>query len=499
MSAATLLAIIAATGVTYDWRPLDDDQGGYEYVVNVEPELAKAALAGGGRTFASDVPDHVGQVRSVRVIIGERGGEPQLAHTDMVPLRHAVAKPVIEETARKHTVLQQSYPAMNSLEQGFQQQSQQFYNEAQQQRKSIGSELSRGMDKLTTETQNALRNGAEMIEGTAQNMRDGLRSVVQPGGNQAAPSGGYQPYSYNAGASQPPYSGQPTAQPNVYANGAYPQNTAQQNTAQQNPGQQNPGATPTYPQLSPPTTQAPPSNWTAGNQNTTTPAGGYAGNDYRNNGADQRYPNQSYSQQQQQPGASPRAHVDFVGAGGPYANDDSMVSLPRESDRGASNNYGQQPYQQQRPTQQSGWDNSVGGAGNTTADNQSNTDPWGPWPTTATPTSTQQPAPGQQQVGYGSGAGNPPGANPSGWVPPIDNQAQTPSLPPVGGQATDGASPPTAPQTDRTTWFPLVLVAAIGSIAWNFYLGMNYIDARNKYRAALRRSGKAYADAFDEV
>jgi hypothetical protein len=34
---------------------------------------------------------------------------------------------------------------------------------------------------------------------------------------------------------------------------------------------------------------------------------------------------------------------------------------------------------------------------------------------------------------------------------------------------------------------------------WNFYLGMNYIDARNKYRAALRRSGRAYSEAFEDA
>lgn len=43
-------------------------------------------------------------------------------------------------------------------------------------------------------------------------------------------------------------------------------------------------------------------------------------------------------------------------------------------------------------------------------------------------------------------------------------------------------------------WELLVVstLGCLGSLAANLYLGMNYIDLRHKFRAALRRGGRGY-------
>lgn len=261
MDAIWALLAVAVTGVTYDWRPIDESPAGEsaaEYLVQVEPAVIEAVRNGGIEVIESNVPEGVGPIKRIRLVLGgsqsatelavDAAGVPSGKQSQAAAARRRVAKPAVTkpglaETAKRHTVKQQSSQqplgqnfanglnnAADQLEQGFQQASQGVQNGFNQvgqatadtrdaftqpfnnqsfatqgaaaERKSIGSELLKGAGRLRENTRDALRNTGEAIEGTVRNVGDGLRSVVT-GGAQGAPapaaagSGAYNPYSYN--------------------------------------------------------------------------------------------------------------------------------------------------------------------------------------------------------------------------------------------------------------------------------------------------------------
>ncbi|TWT37551.1 hypothetical protein KOR34_25040 [Posidoniimonas corsicana] len=486
MPTAFLFAALAATAVTYEWRPVDDAQGGHEYVVTVEQELLQAAEEGGPSTFRSDVPQDVKRIRSVVVKLGDG------------PQRHGVLKPPVDAEAIddeqfapiRHTVYQQTYPPQGyppqgyppvptAMEQGFSE----YNTPAAEPRKSIGSQLAKGTEKVIDGTGRVIKDTGEAIEGTALNIRDGFRHMVNPTATTttttaavATPQapGAYQPYAYNQQTPTAAYPPIPSLTPTAASPQGYP-------------GSSGPPVltTPTGAQ-SPPPGQSPP----------PLPPSGLPSASGGNPSVD---PSQ-YSGQ-----TAPRGGQAFVS----FSEQEEETFAPiRDSRSDNSNSYRTNQVQSHQPPAQGQYapNNQYPPGGQQSQPPAANDDPWPPWP------DSNQSAPPYNHGQYAGGAngGYPPrpttasygpsaggqAPDPASWNPnSIDGQAS------VGGQQNDqqsaGADPP--PSSGKSSWYAVVAVAAIGSIAWNFYLGMNYIDARNKYRAALRRSGRAYSEVIDDM
>lgn len=517
MCSSLMLATLAAFGVTYQWQPIEDGQGGHEYVVTVEPELIQAALDGDAKTFASDVPANVKQVRRVRIVLGDGQQESVqdlVQEAGSAVKRHNVARPDFDKPTLgadepvRHTVRQYSYSnqptgSQSAMEQGFQQ----YNTPTAEQRKSIGGELYKGAEKVVDETGRVLRDAGEATRGTFENMRDGVRSVLTgptPTAAAAQPNGAYQPYSYNqpSPTSAPLYTAPTGAAGNQYP--TYSQPTGNQPTGAAQPGStwQSNQSQPSYQQ---PTGQQQPTTTAPGGQYagpSATPTGVSQPTDYRNSNppayGDNRFSNTQYSNQgnTNPQNGSPNSNPSFVNLIDPSGDSaPDLVDLSPTGQSGGNNQPGYQPPAGQWPQAP-----SVPNPGSTAGQN-SQSDPWGAWPASNQGGATQQPS-NQPPTGYGSNY--PPAGgqytgnqNPNNWPGAIDTPGPSGQNPQAGQPVQMGEGLPA--NNASYPWMTLVTVAAIGSIAWNFFLGMNYIDARNKYRAALRRTGRAYSDAYDDA
>ena len=96
MVTAVCMALVAAMGVGFGWQPMPDGSPRYEYIVEIEPEMLQSLAAGRSIPIVSDVPQGVGPIARVRVVVG-RGkverrlfkpvvGEPQAADATGVVL-----------------------------------------------------------------------------------------------------------------------------------------------------------------------------------------------------------------------------------------------------------------------------------------------------------------------------------------------------------------------------------------------------------------------------
>ncbi len=112
------LLAAAALSVDYGWQPLDG--GGFEYIIQIEPELLDSLLA--GESLRSDLPNYMRDVRSYRVQVGRgevpRLGNPQATVAQAPPHRHdareQMAEPPIEKPRDRWTPYgeaQQATPA----------------------------------------------------------------------------------------------------------------------------------------------------------------------------------------------------------------------------------------------------------------------------------------------------------------------------------------------------------------------------------------------------
>lgn len=70
MDCALALLAAAALGVTFGWEPAGDGSDGVEYVVQLEPELVDVLQSGQSVPIESYVPNDVGPVRKVRIVVG---------------------------------------------------------------------------------------------------------------------------------------------------------------------------------------------------------------------------------------------------------------------------------------------------------------------------------------------------------------------------------------------------------------------------------------------
>jgi hypothetical protein len=102
MHTVVLLAA-AAIGLDYGWQPLDD--GGFEYIIQIEPELLDSLQA--GEALRSDLPPFLRDVRSYRIQVG-RGQVPRLGNPQAAVVQTPVTTP--QQTAEPPEPVKQEPP-----------------------------------------------------------------------------------------------------------------------------------------------------------------------------------------------------------------------------------------------------------------------------------------------------------------------------------------------------------------------------------------------------
>jgi hypothetical protein len=71
MAGAGLLVLFVAVGVNFGWQPMPDGSARYEYVVQIEPEVAATLADGKSIPIVSEVPEEIQPVARVRVVVGK--------------------------------------------------------------------------------------------------------------------------------------------------------------------------------------------------------------------------------------------------------------------------------------------------------------------------------------------------------------------------------------------------------------------------------------------
>ncbi len=105
MEAAAI--VLLAAGALFGWQPMPDGNPGYEYVVQLEPELLATLQAGSSIPIAGDVPEAIGPIRRVRIVVG-RGEVPrQRLTTALKPLAAVAKKDVAKKEVAKTQVVGQ--------------------------------------------------------------------------------------------------------------------------------------------------------------------------------------------------------------------------------------------------------------------------------------------------------------------------------------------------------------------------------------------------------
>ncbi len=92
MDSALVCLVLLTSGMNFGWQPVTGDPAGYEYVVQVEPELLDKLNRGESVPIESNVPSEVTPIRKVRIVVGS-GELPRVAlGADAKKLEKYVAK-----------------------------------------------------------------------------------------------------------------------------------------------------------------------------------------------------------------------------------------------------------------------------------------------------------------------------------------------------------------------------------------------------------------------
>ena len=114
MDAALMLLYLVAAGVNYGWQPAKDADGGYEYIVQVEPELLDTMRRGEADPIESNVPPDVAPIRKVRIVVGRgelpRNRSEQLTAPPTLPARTPL-RPTVTARWSSRATSNERYPA----------------------------------------------------------------------------------------------------------------------------------------------------------------------------------------------------------------------------------------------------------------------------------------------------------------------------------------------------------------------------------------------------
>lgn len=534
MDGALIVALVATLGTTYQWQSTSDRQ----------PSAVSTASA----TSEQSAPEQsILKPHTVRQQI--TGGVP-VAGPDAAGAFRQSFQNLSKNTAAgiEQGFQQATQQVGNNLQQGAQQAAQSLAQQSNgwinnnTQRQTIAGEVAKVPEKLG----DALQNTVKAFEGTAQNLKERVRGALpsqtnsnfgqqtaqqnlpnqnlagqnlagQNFGSQnqgsAQPGSGFQPYSYNqSNTAQQPSSGN--------FGGNDQSILAQQNNSQQNGGQQNGGTQNNsngYDWRNDPkynTSATPPANPNSNFGNDSN--NGFGDNGFsttaNNQGPQFGQPAQQQPQQNSNNfGGSNLANQNNAQNGGGNFNTNGLEPVNPWLGNGGSGNSVQTNNQPTNPNDQFNYPNG-GFAGQPTNGQQYNqpqtpqqpakTNQWDNWPVTQpnnqyavnqTPQQTTAAYPNNTNIDPATG--QPYYAQPG--LPPLDaNNPYNYN----NGQYANGGGLPTSQVTDNQTdptkqpWEKLVLatLVCLGSLSGNLFLGYSYLDARNKYRSVLRRTGRVF-------
>lgn len=116
MGNAVAAMAMLVTGISYGWQKLPE--GGYVYIVQIEPHTLEALKA--GQVIQSDLPPNLRGVRSYRITVGlgdvPREGTPELPEeTPAVPVQTGPPQIVIPEMPRPMPSIQDTRPAEQNV------------------------------------------------------------------------------------------------------------------------------------------------------------------------------------------------------------------------------------------------------------------------------------------------------------------------------------------------------------------------------------------------
>jgi hypothetical protein len=117
MDAAALLFLVSGIGVAFGWQPMPDGSQRYEYVVQVEPEVAKTLAEGHSIPIVGDIPDEVHPVGRIRLVVGREAPPRQRLVTHLKPATGAGGEPNGVEQAQYNRYGDQPYTTAPAVQQ----------------------------------------------------------------------------------------------------------------------------------------------------------------------------------------------------------------------------------------------------------------------------------------------------------------------------------------------------------------------------------------------
>ncbi|HEY3394404.1 MAG TPA: hypothetical protein VGK58_16945 [Lacipirellulaceae bacterium] len=534
MDAALAFLYVVLGGVNYGWQPADNADDGYEYIVQVEPELLDAMRRGNAAPIESNVPAEVAPIRKVRIVVGSGelpretvavnrtayfAGQPEWTPDRYGPIEPAAATrgerypppslPASSQVSPPPSVLDRAQTAVtetsNTLRDGVEagiraanQELSRGGDELLDASREAGQEFGQELQKWTNdparelqETGNNVRAATERTLGTVGNR---LQQVTNPFVTTAPPSTTTRGAAPRGGVAPPPWEDRAAQSAPRWSDAAAgagdapaSQSIAPVRTATRtSTGWTSIGTTVASPPL------IIPSLSTTARQTDTRPA---AASQAANDGP--LFPEESQPRRdtihsplsdpaQQSAGrgaaddwstnwgsgpSTPQVSINRAGNRPPNTAADRNSDLVAVEPAGTR----QDRQTEERPASrfQDVWDNAAN---------------WG------------QPTQSAPAIGAAPNrtADSPANASPQG---PANNPAiatagtngtQPASVPPVVTQ------PPASVQRgDEPPWLPLLLVSLslMGSLSANLFLGWSYMDARQKYRTLVRKTADKFRRA----
>jgi hypothetical protein len=95
MDGAALFALFAAVG--FGWQPMPDGSERYEYIVQVDQDLAATLAAGKSIPIVGEVPEGIHPIGRVRIVVGEASLPRERLVTQLKPVVVASADEAAEE------------------------------------------------------------------------------------------------------------------------------------------------------------------------------------------------------------------------------------------------------------------------------------------------------------------------------------------------------------------------------------------------------------------
>ncbi len=194
---AAFWAALAVSAVGFGWQPMPDGSEGVEYLIQVEPELLQSLAEGESVPISGEVPEGVGPVRRVRLVVGS-GELPRQAVTALKPA--GGQQPLPDGVVQTQYTLPPVQPSRTTP--AYQQQTNPLAGSTNQQLQQFGQQAGQTMQNAGNELQNSAN---QFLNQQAQQ----FNSSVQQGMNDAANTvaerfqqgvNGTQPYNANQNA-----------------------------------------------------------------------------------------------------------------------------------------------------------------------------------------------------------------------------------------------------------------------------------------------------------